>query len=230
MSLPISDGLPAIEIRFGTSDNDEVPCSIHLDTCASINTGNLLLHQWLITTHPKIVHRYEQFDNTNPFQPIHLLGAINTDDLTDFDHGKLTAVVTYKTRYTDTHGKPMLLSFGLGKSVAVNALIGLPTLTACKMILDLHENKAHSKEASIWFPITLSKAASGLPNHVNFSENSFIRPKHTPTSVSTYTITPQQKSVIFFNSSELASLSSDTTISLSSKPHPDSALPSPSSL
>jgi len=42
--------------------------------------------------------------------------------------GQLTAIVRYKTWYVDRDGKPVTLSSGLGQNVAVNAVVGVPTL------------------------------------------------------------------------------------------------------
>ena len=53
--LPVSNNLPAIEIQFGQSNELENPFVCHLDSCAGINTGSLILHQWIITTFPYIV-------------------------------------------------------------------------------------------------------------------------------------------------------------------------------
>ena len=44
-----------------------------------MNTGNLLIHQLLITKYLEIVHHYEQFDDINPFEPIMLEGALHVE-------------------------------------------------------------------------------------------------------------------------------------------------------
>ena len=41
---------------------------------------------------------------------------------------KITAVVTYCTRYTAIDKLPIFLSFELGNEIAENAIIGKPTL------------------------------------------------------------------------------------------------------
>ena len=67
--LAVDNKLPAIELRFGTNDDNEIQFLCHLDSCAGMNTGNLPLHQWLITKHPEIVKEYEECNNANPFHP-----------------------------------------------------------------------------------------------------------------------------------------------------------------
>ena len=44
-----------------------------------MNTGNLLFHQWLVKKYPTIVNSYEHFDDANPFWPIVLAGALDTE-------------------------------------------------------------------------------------------------------------------------------------------------------
>ena len=44
MSLSLDNNLPSTVIIFGTSDDNEVAFSCHLDSCATMNTGNSLLH------------------------------------------------------------------------------------------------------------------------------------------------------------------------------------------
>ena len=103
MSLSLDNGLPADVICFGTTDADEVPLSCHIDRCAAMNTGNLLLHMWIIRTYHEIVMKYEQCDDSNPFQPITLDCVILSLE-EERASGKLSAVVTYKTRYTKENG------------------------------------------------------------------------------------------------------------------------------
>ena len=70
--LPLNNDLPAAVIRFGTLDENKIAFTCHLDSCAAMNTGNLHLHQWIMTQHPYIVDQYEQFDDEHPFRPITL--------------------------------------------------------------------------------------------------------------------------------------------------------------
>ena len=89
---------------------------------------------------------------------------------------KLTSVVTYKTRYTHIYSKPITLSFGLGKAIKVNAIIGLPTFKQWKIILDLDTNRATSNHLGVYFDLCFQYAAQGLPPNVKFNVTNFIRP------------------------------------------------------
>ena len=78
-----------------------------------MNTGNLLLHQWIVTTYPVWVAEYTQFDdNNNEFQTIQLQVAINNDSTpTQSDARRLTAIVKYYTPYTSAGFQYILLYF-----------------------------------------------------------------------------------------------------------------------
>ena len=117
-----------------------------------MNAANLLLHQWIITTYPSIVLSYEQFDDSNAFCSLGLDCVVPSADA-DKVEKKLTAVVTYKTRYTDNYGKPITLSFGLGKAIKMNAIIGLPIFKQWKIILDLNTNRATSNHLGVYLDL-----------------------------------------------------------------------------
>ena len=127
MPLSLDNGLPSVTLRFGTSDNDEILFSCHLDTCAAMNTGNMLLHMWLMTKFPQIVVSFERCNDPTPFQPISLDCAIPLPDR-DACMNRLTAVVVYRTRYSLSDGTPATVAFGLGDNTTVNAILGIPTL------------------------------------------------------------------------------------------------------
>ena len=70
MPLSLDDVLPAAIIRFGSSDDNKVSFSYHLDNRAAMNTANSLLHMWIMITYPEIVLSYERFDDDQSFEPI----------------------------------------------------------------------------------------------------------------------------------------------------------------
>ena len=82
--IPIDkdNSLPGIPLKIGQTSYSISPNFLaHIDTCASMNTGNILLHQWIVTTYPACVAEYTQFDDdNNEFQPIQLQVAINNYD------------------------------------------------------------------------------------------------------------------------------------------------------
>ena len=107
--LAVDNKLPGVEMRFGSTSEDEVQFLCLLDICAGMNAENLALHQWLITNHPSLVHSYEECNDANPFHPLMLDCAVPTADAKESLDGKLTAVVTYYTRYKMHDGSQALL-------------------------------------------------------------------------------------------------------------------------
>ena len=44
MPIDIDNGLPAVSMRFGGTDDDEVNFKVSIDSCAGLNIGNLRVH------------------------------------------------------------------------------------------------------------------------------------------------------------------------------------------
>ena len=72
MPLSFENSLPAAVLGFGNTNEDGVPFSCHLYSCATMNTGNSHLHQWIVTKFLHIVDSYKQIDDANPSSPITL--------------------------------------------------------------------------------------------------------------------------------------------------------------
>ena len=142
-----------------------------------MNTGNLLLHQFIITRHPYIVAEYIQYDDSNPFNPIQLQCAVNDLDKTTEEHGKLTAIVRYRTPYTDIRGKPVLVSFGLGADVAVRSIIGVPTLRSWQASIDFGSDKLICPGIQRRFQLQYEVVRQGLPQGAQFDAHNFQRPQ-----------------------------------------------------
>ena len=52
MPLFLDNCLPAAIHQFGDSSDNEISFTCHPDSCAAMDTANLLLHQCIITTYP----------------------------------------------------------------------------------------------------------------------------------------------------------------------------------
>ena len=127
MPLDVDNGLPSIELWFGTDTTNEISFICHMDTCAAMNTGNFLVYKWLMMQKTDLVTEYIQFNDAHPFESLQLHWAVEDLATTKSMHGKLTEIVSYWLRCKQ-YGKCVLLSFGLGNSVAVNSLIGIPSI------------------------------------------------------------------------------------------------------
>jgi len=176
MPLDLDNGLPAIEMKFGMTDIDELCFLCHVDSCAAINIGNLRVHEYIMTEHPEIVRSYEQFEHENLFEPLSLACAVSMENIIA-TYDKLISIVTYHTQYKDTSGIPLKLAFGLGAEVAVNAIIGLPTLKKWKATIDVGNDEFVSKPLDLAFPLHFHGADSGLPSSIKFTSKDFVRPR-----------------------------------------------------
>ena len=99
------------------------------DTGAALNTGFLICHENIWKKHPYVVARYERFDGDNSFDPIKLHRAINNPKGYDeSNHGLLSDVIKYYTQYKYSDGTTFPLTLALGVGMAVNSILGLPTI------------------------------------------------------------------------------------------------------
>ena len=69
------------------------------------------------------------------------------------------------------------MSFGLGKDVAVKAIIEKPSLKKWKGCIDFAEDIFTSVELKLSFDMEYKMANAGLPNNKIFDSTSFVRPK-----------------------------------------------------
>lgn len=176
MPLDLDNGLPGVLLRIGSDNTTDTSFLCHIDSCAAMNTGNLLLHQYIITNYPHTVAEYTQYDDSEPFEPIRLECAVQAVKKIEEEHGKLTAIVRYFTPYTYADGSPVLLSFGLGAGVAVRSILGKPTLKAWNCVIDFGANKFIAHGIQRRFDIEYEEARQGLPDGVQFTREDFQRP------------------------------------------------------
>ena len=132
MPITTQNELPHVRFPIGTGIKDGSLLNL-FDTGAALNTGQLSYHQSLKSKRPDLIHSYEEFNGTNPFDPIKLCGAISDPSMYDTEkHGILSAVIRYRTPYTIS-GTPCIIAFALGKDVSVNSIIGIPMITELQL-------------------------------------------------------------------------------------------------
>jgi hypothetical protein len=132
MPITTQNDLPHIRFPIGGTTTDGSLLNL-FDTGAALNTGQLYYHLSLKNKRPDLIHSYEEFNGTNPFDPIKLCGAIT--DPTTYDtgkHGILSAVIRYKTPFY-VKGSPCIIAYALGKDVSVNSILGIPTITELQL-------------------------------------------------------------------------------------------------
>ena len=171
--MDVDNGLPGIEMWLGRNEVTEVGLRMNLDSCTTMNTDNLRVHQWLTTAHPHLVAEYIQFDESNPFKPPQLWCTVQDYESVLATHGRMT--VYYWMRYK-TNDAVITLSFGLGANVYVNFIEGLPTLCRCGGVLNFADSIFLAPALEKHFPLHYEPTKQGLPHSVQFDAKSFIRP------------------------------------------------------
>jgi hypothetical protein len=129
-----------------------------------------------MSEHPDAIVEYTTLDESNPFEPVKLGGAIHDPDNFDSSNqGTLTAVIRYLTPYCDLSGNPITFSFALGQDVTVNTIFGLPMLCDLDCTISLRSNTLHCTTLNLTLPITRAAAHHGLPPGCHFDVSSFKR-------------------------------------------------------
>lgn len=88
-------------------------------------------------------------------------------------HGRLTAIIRYWFRY-ECNDKKVVLSFGLGASVTVNSIDGIPTIKEWKCTMDFESNKLVARGINTEFPMHYEASKYGIPTGVSLSSADFV--------------------------------------------------------
>jgi len=182
MPITIDNNLPVIALRFGTIDCTEMSFKVSLDSCADLNIGNLKIHHWIAATYPHIVHSWREFDDKDKFKPLSLNFAVADNNIEQDNTGKLTVLVSYYIRYKTIDGLPVCLSFGLGRDVAVNAIVG-----KWKDCTDFVNDIFTSDELRLSFDMEYKIADTRIPTDIIFDSTDFVGPKR-PNSAATHVV------------------------------------------
>jgi hypothetical protein len=76
MPIAIDNCLPHITFSLGSDPAlDPTLCGL-MNKCSALNTGYLLFHLWLMSERPDLIAEFISFDDSDPFEPIKLGGAI----------------------------------------------------------------------------------------------------------------------------------------------------------
>ena len=123
----------------------------HVDTCATTNTGKILLNKYIMTKNPSLIAEFIQYDDADPFDTIILQCTVTDLVKSENDHGNITAIVRYWTPYTFTDDKPVRLSFGIWAGVTVCSIIVLTKIRQWGCMLDLRNGKLISPAIEMVF-------------------------------------------------------------------------------
>jgi hypothetical protein len=86
MPIRVDNGLLHLCLHLGL--DADATLSVLFDSGATLSSGHLPCHLWIMRKNPDVVASFERFDDSNPFEPIKLGGAIRHPD----DHGKSSHV------------------------------------------------------------------------------------------------------------------------------------------
>jgi hypothetical protein len=121
---------------LNASDCPDIRCAV--DTCAGLNTGKFDYLMALATRYPQCLHKLY---TSREYSPIILSGIVqngNSAVTTTLDC-TFQFHLPYKLR---GDGGDCLIAIAAGADVAVNVILGIPFITAMKMILDFVDNVA----------------------------------------------------------------------------------------
>ena len=159
--MPIASDnlLPYIKFPIGSRALQVAVTCLH-DTGTALNTCQLAYHKNIMKDFPSLIHSCEEFDGSNPFDPIKLCGAITDPSAYDESlHGALLAVIMYHTpfRHPETN-EAILLAFALGDDVSVDSILEFSFLPS-KHVL------SHVLETT-FACIPKETVRTSVPNHV----------------------------------------------------------------
>ena len=161
MPIRVDNGLPHLRLDLGLSN--DATLSVLFDSGAALSSGYLPYHLWIMRENPDIVASFERFDDSNPFEPIKLGGAIrHPDDYNESMHGQLTAIIRYKTPYVDHDGNPIRISFGLGNDMTVNTILGMPIIKDLGMIPNFRAGSVTCEDSPATFEIRYQETCCGF--------------------------------------------------------------------
>ena len=155
-----------------------------LDTGAAMNSGSLTYHLWVMSQCPEMVAEFIQCGDGTGYDVVQLLAALDLDSSHQpLDHGKMTAVIRYKTPYFFNKNEPLFISFALGNDVSLRCVLGLPTLLALGGLINLVKGEFICSEIGKTFPLTLDPPGKGLPEGIVFDNSTPIIPQGVSTNV-----------------------------------------------
>ena len=170
MALTIDNNLPSNNIRFGgTHNHSEIIFGSRIDSWAAINVVNINIHQWVITIHPEIVSCYIQYDNEIPFDLIQLNFAVEDYEYMKDTYGKIKVLLVHSINYFHPNStKGNQIGFVLGREVAFNAIIGMPTVKQWKDSIIFEGNFINSPVIQTQCPLICKSANTGIPSSASF--------------------------------------------------------------
>ena len=147
-------------------NDDTISFLARVDTCSAMNTGNLLLQNYIIAKYTSHETEFIQYDDADPFDIIILQCAVADLVKAENYHGNITAIVRYWTPYTFTDGKSVIISFGIRSGVTVFSIIILPTITQWGCMVNIGNGQLIALAIETVFPLMFEQSKNGPPEGV----------------------------------------------------------------
>ena len=195
MPISINNSLPSVHLNVGLLVDEENKMRMLLDTSAAMNTGNLAYHQWVMSQCPSMVAEYLECGDGTEYDVVQLLAALDLKGTHQpVNHGSMTAVIRYRTPYLINNTSPLILSFALGKDVALRSVLGIPCLLAMGAIVDLVKGQLRCSELNQEFMLQLDPPGKGLPDGTQFDSSNTSVPAGVSSNVPSLASTLQYTS------------------------------------
>ena len=157
---------------------------MQLDIGTTIDSGNITYHLWAISECSEIMGEFIQCGTYILFDIVHLLSDLDLDsNHQPLDHGKMTAVIRYRTPYFINKRDPLFIYSALGNDVFLRCILRFPTLLVLGGLVDLVKWEFVYSESNGTFPFTLDPPSKGLPESIVFDNITYIIPQTVSTNV-----------------------------------------------
>ena len=131
-----------------------------------------------------MVGEFIKFDDDTGYDVVQPLAALDLYSIHQpLDHGKMTAIIWYKTPYLINKRDPLFISFALGNDVSLRCVLGLLTLLALGKIINSVKEKFICSEINRTSSLTLDPPGKGISESIVFDNSTPIVPQGVSTNV-----------------------------------------------
>ena len=165
LDIPVFKCLPHFTFHIGKPDSSFHPqLQPAYDTCASLNCGYLPYHTAIAKNYPELVK--EIVWSGDKYSPILLQGAVKDENQQAENTTALTAVIEYYTPYITVDGGHTTLKVAIGNDVSANLILGMATIKAARLTLDVSDDVITSAVLVNFAPssVVFKSTSRGLPN------------------------------------------------------------------
>ena len=179
LEIPVYKCLPHFSFHVGKlNDSFHPQVQPAYDTCAALNCGFLPFHTAIAKTYTKLIKDITWAGDE--FSPIWLQGVVHDTAKQNETTTSLVAVIEYFTPYTTVDGSHTTLKVALGNDVAANLILGIATIKAAGLNLDVQDDVITSSVLDNFGPtkVVFKNTARGLPSNIPKDEKEGNLPLH----------------------------------------------------